>query len=71
MDKLEKRKEFGKHIADLRASRGLSQRDLAGLCLVDKSNIAKLEMGIYNASFDILSKIADALGAEIDIIKRD
>ena len=55
---------IGKRIAELRKEKGLSQ--LAQLTGIDSSNIGKIELGKYNPSLEILSRIGDALGVEID-----
>ena len=57
---------IGKRIAELRKERGLSQNKLAQLTGIDSSNIGKIELGKYNPSLDILSRIGDVLGVEID-----
>ena len=57
---------IGKRIAELRKEKGLSQFKLAQLTGIDSSNIGKIELGKYNPSLEILSRIGDALGVEID-----
>ena len=57
---------IGKRIAELRKERGLSQFQLAQLTGIDSSNIGKIELGKYNPSLEILSRIGNALGVEID-----
>lgn len=67
MKNLDDRERIGKLIAKKRNEVGLSTRELAVLCGIDPSNINKIENGKYNVSIDILSKITNALGCEIDI----
>ena len=45
---------------------GLSQFQLAQLTGIDSSNIGKIDFGKYNPSLEILSRIGNALGVEID-----
>lgn len=72
IDNEEERKRIGLKIAEIRNKRGLSIRKLSELSGVPFVNIGLLEKGRYNASFDILSKIANALGGcYIDIIDKN
>lgn len=61
------RADIGRQVAELRAKRGLSTRQLAELCGVNFANIGKIERGSYNVSIDILGKVCAALGARIKI----
>lgn len=58
---------IGQQIAQLRAKRGLSVRQLADLCGMDYSNLNKIERGTYNASIAIINKILIALDAHLKI----
>ena len=58
---------IGKRIAEERAKLGLSQRDLAGIAGYDPATIAKIELGRWSAGIDVLGRIADALGARIEL----
>lgn len=64
------REKIGQQIAALRYKRGLSTRQLADLCGINYSNIGKIERGAYNVSIDILGKVCEALGADIQIIEK-
>lgn len=61
------RLRIGQRIADLRNKAGLTLRQLAENAGVSYQNICKIENGKYNVSIDLLSKLCDALGAEIKI----
>ena len=61
------RERIGASIRRLRTEKGMSLRELAEKSGVNHSNIVKIEAGRYNVSIDILNRICDALGAEIDI----
>lgn len=52
---------FGKHIAELRKKKGLSQEDLAGLCQLDRTYISGIENGKRNISLTNVFKLAKAL----------
>lgn len=67
METINYRSEVGRQLAELRAKRGLTTRQLAELAGVSYSNINKIERGAYNVSVDILGKVCNALGAKIKI----
>ena len=67
---MNERERIGKRIAQLRAEKGYSTRELAERCGIHFSNIGKIERGAYNVSIDILSKITDALCCEINLSER-
>jgi DNA-binding XRE family transcriptional regulator len=50
-----------------RREKNLTQRDLADLIGTKQSNISRLESGNYNPSLDFLSKIALAVGKELEV----
>ena len=61
------REEIGRQVAELRAKRGMTVRQLAELCGIDPSNVSKIERGKYNVSVDILGRVCEALGARLRI----
>ena len=65
------REEIGSELQTIRVQRGMSQRELAEASGVHYSNIAKIEMGRYNVSVDILGKVADALGMRLTFEERE
>lgn len=65
------REQIGQRIAQLRKEKGLSLRDLSSMCGVTYQNIHKIENGKYNVGIDILGKIADALGVNIELIEQE
>lgn len=65
------RVRFGNRIEELRVMKGLKQHELADVSGIDRTNVVKIENGRYNASFDILSKIAKALDSEVDIVTNE
>lgn len=65
------REIIGQQLATLREKRGLSTRQLADMCGLSFSNISKIERGSYNVSIDLLSKVCEALGADIRIIEKE
>ena len=54
-------------IKEARKAQGMTQQELAELAGTKKSNISRLESGLYNPSLDFLIKIADGLGKQIRI----
>jgi len=59
--------EFIASLIKRRSQRGLTQHELAKRAGTKQSAISRLESGTYNPSLAFLSRIADALGARIDI----
>ncbi|KAB3529506.1 helix-turn-helix transcriptional regulator [Alkaliphilus pronyensis] len=59
--------DIKKEIIQLRISQGLSQKELAEIVGTQQSAISRLESGEYNPSIEFLSKIAHALGKELQI----
>ena len=47
--------------------KGISQKELSDLTGIDQSDISKIERGIANPSVNTLSRIAQALGAKLQI----
>ena len=69
-DKLKLQKRFGEHIIKLRESKGVTAAELARLCFMERSNIARLETGRMNPSLFILKKLSIGLGIELsDLLK--
>ncbi|NPV89619.1 MAG: helix-turn-helix transcriptional regulator [Firmicutes bacterium] len=59
--------DIKREIIRLRLEQGLSQKDLADRVKTKQSAISRLESGNYNPSIEFLSKVAKALGKEIEI----
>ena len=55
----------GNAIAAARARKGLSQKELAEATGIDQSDLSKIERGLANPSIGTLSRIADAMDAEL------
>jgi len=58
---------IGKRIAELRKERGVSQTQLADAIGMAQPNLANIEAGRYSTTIDVLERIADALGAKLDL----
>ena len=79
MNKDEQRKRIGQRIVAARKSvewtdgqginrTGMTQGELAELCGLSQSHIARIERGYYSAGYDQLQAIAEALGKNIDSV---
>lgn len=55
----------GRRIAHFRIARGMTQQVLADLAGIERSHLARLELGEREAGLRMLEKIADALGIAI------
>lgn len=64
------RQEIGLKIKELRMKRCLSLRQLEEMTGYSHSNIIRIEAGKYSVGVDIICKILDALGADIEIVDK-
>lgn len=62
------RARIGARIREIREERGMEARDLAKLAGIDAANLSRIENGKYSVGFDILAKIATALGKKVDFV---
>lgn len=65
---MEHRERIGQRIAELRKAKGMTLVQLSELSGITFQNITKIEHGKYNVSIDILTKLCNVLGAEINIV---
>jgi transcriptional regulator with XRE-family HTH domain len=56
---------IGRRIRSIRAEKGLSQYDLADLSGLERSTLARIELGEVDPRISTLRKIAKALGVEV------
>ena len=64
---IEERNRIGSEIAELRAKQGLTQEQLAEKLGIKQQSVSRIELGLFSVGFDMLQKIADALGGKIII----
>lgn len=65
-ERLKLQKQFGEHLVKLRKAKGITPAELARRCYMERSNIARLELGRTNPSLFMLKKLSLALGIEIE-----
>lgn len=65
------REKLGREIAKMRLEEGLRQEELAERVGVIRTTITKVEQGRFNTGVDLYGRIAEALGAELKIEKKD
>ena len=58
---------IGDNLRVIRMAKGVSIRALAEIVGVSKSTIVNIESGKFSPRYDIVERIAEALGAEIEI----
>lgn len=56
------------NVRHLRAARGLSQEALAVDARVAAPYLSGIERGLVNPTVDVLDRLADALGVEVDVL---
>ena len=61
-------KHFGAAVRQHRTLVRLSQEDLAERAGLDRTYVSGIERGRRNPSLRILQKVADALGADLDVM---
>lgn len=67
-DALEFRYKIVKKIAELRKNDKITQEELAIRLKTTKSVVSRIESGNQNVSVDMVQKIVNALGKEVDIV---
>ena len=69
LDKGEERIRIGQRIKQLRKENNIDAKTLAARVGIDPSNLSRIELGHYSVGFDALNKIANALGARVELVK--
>ena len=64
----QERIRIGARIRELRKEKNFEAKILAQLANIDAANLSRIEQGRYSVGLDVLSKIALALGAKIEMI---
>jgi transcriptional regulator with XRE-family HTH domain len=68
---MEIREVFARNLRALRQAKGLSQEELAHRADIDRTYISSLERSVYNASIDVVDRLASVLGVEAaELLKR-
>ena len=68
---MEIREVFALNLKAMRQAKGLSQEELAHQADIDRTYVSSLERCIYNASIDVVERLALVLGVEAsDLLKR-
>jgi len=67
-DRSEERERIGARIRQLREDKGIEAKHLALMANIDAANLSRIEQGKYSVGFDILTKIANALGVKVDLV---
>ncbi|MDF1631150.1 helix-turn-helix transcriptional regulator [Mycoplana sp. MJR14] len=61
---MEIREVFARNLKAARLARGLSQEELAFRAGIDRTYISSLERSVYNASIDVVDRLAVVLEVE-------
>ncbi|MBW8636224.1 helix-turn-helix transcriptional regulator [Hoeflea sp. WL0058] len=65
------REVFAHNLRAARQAKGVSQEELAHRAGLDRTYISSLERSVYNASIDVVDRLANALQIEAsDLLKR-
>ena len=63
------RERIGSKLRQIRESRGLSQLRLAEFAGVNRSTVIKIEGGKFNPSLELLSRLAEPMGARVELVE--
>ena len=66
----EKRKTMGESICAMRTAQGWTQEQLAQIAGITAANVRSVEAGKYAVNIDVLTKIAEALNAELQMVEK-
>ena len=66
----ETRVRIGKEIAARREKMGLTQKELADIVDLKSSAVSRIENGKLSVGIDMLSKIADTLNHNVELVKK-
>jgi hypothetical protein len=66
--KAKERQRIGKRICQIREEKKLDIKTVASLSGITEYNLERIEEGRYSVGFDILAKVALALGSKLDFI---
>ena len=69
-DRAEDRLRIGTRLKEIREKKKMEAKNIARIAGIDPSNLSKIEAGKYSVGLNILSKIANAIGARVDIVER-
>jgi len=64
----QERVRIGLRIRELRKEKNIEAKMLAQIANIDAANLSRIEQGRYSVGLDVLSRIALALGAKIELI---
>lgn len=68
---MEIREVFARNLRQLRHAKGLSQEDLADQADIDRTYVSALERSVYNASIEVVDRLARVLGVEAaDLLRK-
>jgi transcriptional regulator with XRE-family HTH domain len=65
---MEIREVFARNLRTARLAKGLSQEELAHRADIDRTYISSLERGVYNASIDVVDRLAKALEIDVSVL---
>lgn len=65
----QERVKIGNKIRELRKAKNIEAKMLSQLANIDPANLSRIEQGRYSVGLDVLSKIAIALSARIELVE--
>ena len=71
LEKQEVRMKIGTQLVEARERQGYSIRELAEKCGVNYVTISKIENGKFNVGLDVIARIANVLGLEVELVMKE
>ena len=68
---LETRKELIEQLIRYRKSKKITQADISEITGIQRPNISRLESGKYNPTLDMIVRVADSIGLEVEITLKE
>lgn len=63
---MDERKKIGSRIAQIRESKGISRAQLGKITGISEKHVERIELGLYDVKFSLMSKISSALECSMD-----
>lgn len=68
---LETRKQLIEQLISYRKAKKITQADISDNTGIQRPNISRLESGTYNPTLDMIVRVADSIGLEVEITLKE
>ena len=70
-EQLETRKQLIEQLISYRKAKKITQADISDNTGIQRPNISRLESGKYNPTLDMIVRVADSIGLEVEITLKE